>query len=196
MEDEDKRFYVSNIQLYDEYIQWYADIEACIVEDIAEPQIPPFIVDSMMRIATRLTYSHNFINYTFKDDMVSDALYDCVRFAKKFKPHYVSKTGETKKGNPFSYITTISFYAFLRRIDKEKTQRYIKAKMVAETCDQDFFDSQKHEDNSSYANQYIEFLREVGYTEDSAPMSIKRTKRYKESQALVSKNSLRLLADE
>jgi DNA-directed RNA polymerase specialized sigma24 family protein len=177
--DPEKAFYVSNIRLYEEYIQWYADIETANLEGIEEPPIPSFIVDSMMRIANRLTYKRNFILYTFKDDMVSDALYDCIRFAKKFNPE--------KSKNPFSYITTISFYAFLRRIDKEKTQRYIKAKIVAETCDQEFFDSQAHEDTNGYANQYIDFLREVGYSEDSAPMSVKRTKKYKESLA---KNTL------
>lgn len=174
-------FYVSNKALYQEYLKWYATIDVAVSEGIEEPQIPPFIVDAMIRISTRLSYKPNFINYSFKDDMISDAQYDCIRFAKKFKLTYTNGAGVLTPGNPFSYITTICFNAFLRRIDKEKTQKYIKSKIISETDSQDFFDNQKHEDDGQYRNQYVEFLREVGYSEDSVPMSIRRTKKYQKS---------------
>jgi DNA-directed RNA polymerase specialized sigma24 family protein len=171
----DKAFYVSNIQLNQEYLTWYENIKLAQAEGIEEPQIPDFIVQSMMRIANKLSYKPNFINYTFKEDMVSDALYDCVRFAKKFNPE--------KSTNPFSYITTICFNAFLRRIDKEKSQRYIKAMIVNETDTSAFFDNQDHEANDVYANQYIEFLKEVGMSDDAIPMSVKRGKKYQTALA-------------
>jgi len=177
---DEKTFYVSNKQLYEEYVQWYIAIREAEASGKEIPPIPPYIVDAMMKIAKRLTYNHKFINYTFKEDMISDALYDCIRFATKFKETYFSKTkGQIEKGNPFSYITTICFRAFFRRIDKEKTQKYIKAKLVAQSPDSDFFDQQSGDDGNEYANQYIEFLREVGYSEDSLPMSIKRNKKAK-----------------
>lgn len=240
----EKEFYVSNIKLLQEYITWYTAIDAAVLANKPEPQIPPFICDAMMRIANRLTYNACFINYTFKEDMISDGLYDCIRFAKKFNPYkmlykvifecvsgtlakkdtvigetsgftgtvkfYNSKTlgsslqmNEEKDfflgeivvsdsgarfkvveilshlaDNPFSFLTTICFNAFLRRIDKEKTQKYVKAMIVNNTDTSEFFDNQAHEEDGKYANQYIEFLKEVGSSEDSVPMSIKRTKKY------------------
>lgn len=173
-----KDFYVSNRRLYEEYIKWYAAIEVAKEEGIEEPQIPDFIVDAMMKISRRLSYKPNFINYSFKEDMISDALYDCVRFAKKFKISYTSKDGPIKDGNPFSYITTICFNAFLRRIDKEKTEKYVKAMIVAESPDNDFLEHAEDED-AHYVNSYIKFLREIGYSDDSIPMSIKRAQKAK-----------------
>lgn len=164
-------FYVSNVRLYQEYVDWYASIQAARDVGVKEPPIPAYIVESMMKIANRLTYKPNFINYTFKDDMVSDALYDCVRFAQKFNI--------SKSENPFSYITTICFYAFLRRIDKEKTHTYIKAKLVTDGPMNEFF-SQENTDDAEYKNMYVEFLREVGNSDDCLPMSMKRAAKLKE----------------
>lgn len=194
-DQEENNFYVSNKMLYEEYKEWYANIEQARVEGIDPPGIPPFIVDAMMKIARKLSYAPNFINYSFKEDMIGDAQYDCVRFADRFKLEYLSKkTGNIEKGNAFSYLTTICYNAFLRRIDKEKTQKYIKAKIVAESADHEFFDNQSHEEDSQFVNQYIEFLRETGYSDDSAPMSIKRGRKRKE--ASLAKGPLDIEEDE
>ena len=163
-------FYVSNILLYETYVEWYAAIELAKEEGIDEPQIPPFIVDAMIKIANRLSYKPNFVGYTFKDDMISDALYDCVRFSKKFNL--------TKSTNPFSYITTICFNAFLRRIDKEKTQSYTKAMIVLESPMSEMF-NQINTDDSEYKNMYIEFLKDFGSSSDHLPMSLKRAAKLK-----------------
>lgn len=162
-----ERYYVSNIALYAEYIDWYASIDVAKEEGLEEPQIPSYIVDAMMKISSRLSYKPNFINYSFRDDMVGDALYDCIRFAKKFNPE--------KGNNPFSYITTICFNAFLRRIDKEKKQTYVRGRIVANYVSGAFFEGHCNEDDIEFSSQYIDFLREVGYSEDAVPMSIKRT---------------------
>lgn len=181
----EQNFYVSNSQLYGEYVEWYANIKQAEAEGLDPPQIPPFIVDAMMKISHKLSYAPNFINYSFKEEMISDALYDCVRFADRFKLKYISKkTGNEETGNAFSYITTICYNAFIRRIDKEKTQNYIKARIVAETADHEFFDNQSHEEDGQFVNQYIEFLRETGYTNDCVPMSVKRSRKNKAAAEL------------
>ena len=168
------QFYVSNKLLFQEYLDWYANIKVAEEEGIEEPQIPPYIVEAMMKISSRLAYKANFINYSFRDELISDALYDCIRFAKKFNPE--------KGSNPFSYITTICFRAFLRRIDKEKTQSYIKASIVCDTVDHEFFEGHCDEDDAEFSNQYLNFLREVGFSDSHTPMSIKRAKIKKELQ--------------
>lgn len=175
-------FYVSNKQLYIEYKEWYAQKEFALANGLPDPQIPPFIVDAMMKIATRLSYKPNFIRYSFREDMIGDGLVDCIRFADKFKLTYISKKDNQEKiGNPFSYITTTCFNAYLRRIDKEKQQKYVKAMIVAQSPDHEFL-HQSNDDDNSYVNQYVEFLREAGCSDDSVPMSIKRTKKYQKTQ--------------
>lgn len=133
--------YVSNKLLYEEYEKWYRAIEEAKLAGKPEPGIPPFILDAMIKISTKLSYSPKFINYSYREDMISDAQYDCIRFAKSFKLTYINKEGEPKLGNPFSYITTISIRAFFRRIDSEKTESYVKAMLISELPLHEFFDS-------------------------------------------------------
>lgn len=219
-----REHYVSNKQLFQEYVEWYANIESAKEERIEEPQIPAFIVDAMIKIANRLAYRPNFSGYTFRDDMISDGLYDCIRFAKVFNPNkilYKIKLsdivgkfsikdvllGETSKysgiikycnsvsnnltldmneskdffldetvrcgenyaivsqidthtaDNPFSFFTTVIFNAFLRRIEKEKKQTLIKAKIVTDSDIADTFLLNEGED-AEHKNLYLEFLRE------------------------------------
>ena len=74
------------------------------------------------KIATHLSFKPNFINYMYKDDMVCDAIENCIQYIANFKPE--------KSKNPFAYFTQIAFYAFLRRIQKEKRQMEIKDKII------------------------------------------------------------------
>ncbi len=208
MSKEEKEFYVSNIRLYAEYIEWYANIKVAQESDIEEPEIPAFIVESMIKISKKLSFAGNFINYSFKDEMISDALYDCVRYAKKFNPEIIKSecgackvskcakrefnTGCKRKSNPFSYLTTICFRAFLRRIDSEKKQKYIKSKIVSDFPLDEFLDTQSHEDDTKFINQYIEFLRENSYSDNSVPMSIKRGQKKKEIIVIIDENDVNL----
>ena len=90
-----------------------------------EENIPPvtnYIGECFLKIATHLSYRPNFINYTYRDEMVSDGIENCLQYVKNFNPE--------KSKNPFAYFTQIIYYAFLRRIAKEKKQSHIKNKMI------------------------------------------------------------------
>lgn len=87
-----------------------------------KPIVPDYIAECFMKIATNLSYRANFINYTFKDDLISDGIENCLLYAHKFD--------ETKSSNPFAYFTQIIYYAFVRRIVKEKKQTRIRYKMM------------------------------------------------------------------
>ena len=90
-----------------------------------EENIPPvtnYIGECFLKIATRLSYRPNFINYTYRDEMISDGIENCLQYVKNFNPE--------KSKNPFAYFTQIIYYAFLRRIAKEKKQSHIKNKMI------------------------------------------------------------------
>ena len=86
------------------------------------PMITEYLGECFMKIAQRLSYRPNFINYAFRDDMISDGIENCVQYIKNFDPE--------KSNNPFAYFTQIIYYAFIRRIQKEKKQLYVKYKTM------------------------------------------------------------------
>ena len=88
------------------------------------PIIPDYAGECFLKIAERLSHRPNFINYAFREEMVSDGIENCVMYASNFNPE--------KSANPFVYFTQIIYYAFLRRIEKEKKQLYIKYKTMEE----------------------------------------------------------------
>ena len=88
------------------------------------PVIPDYAGECFLKIAERLSHRPNFINYAFREEMVSDGIENCVMYASNFNPE--------KSTNPFAYFTQIIYFAFLRRIEKEKKQLYIKYKTMEE----------------------------------------------------------------
>lgn len=90
--------------------------------DIDRPKMPNYIGECFIKIATHLSYKPNFINYTFRDDMIADGIENCIQYVDNFDP--------AKSENPFAYFTQIIYFAFLRRIQKEKKQLYIKYKSM------------------------------------------------------------------
>ena len=92
--------------------------------DTELPLIPDYAGECFLKIAERLSHRPNFINYAFREEMVSDGIENCVMYASNFNPE--------KSTNPFAYFTQIIYFAFLRRIEKEKKQLYIKYKTMEE----------------------------------------------------------------
>jgi len=90
-----------------------------------KPPIPNYVGECFLKIATHLSYKPNFVNYMFREDMISDGIENCVQYIHNFDPE--------KSTNPFSYFTQIIHYAFIRRISKEKRQLEIKSKIIERT---------------------------------------------------------------
>ena len=103
-------------------IKWKRAYDEAKSKDELPPIISEYLGDCFMKIAQRLSFRPNFINYAFKDDMISDGIENCVQYIKNFNPE--------KSSNPFAYFTQIIYYAFIRRIQKEKKQLYIKYKTM------------------------------------------------------------------
>ena len=101
------------------------------------PLIPDDIAISFMKIANGLGNRPNFVNYTYKDEMISDGIENCIQYCYNFD--------SSKSKNPFSYFTQIIYYAFLRRIEKEKKQAYVKYKLTETTLLEDTY---VHEDTA------------------------------------------------
>ena len=113
--------YVDNKKFFEVMVKYRQDrIDAEESGDEA-PRIPDYIGKCVMDIATRLSYKPNFINYPFREEMIADGIENAIRALNNFDP--------SKSSNPFAYFTQIIYYAFLRRIAKEKTLLYTKQKM-------------------------------------------------------------------
>jgi hypothetical protein len=121
--DKTKRnHYVDNKLLLQE-MRKYKDAVKQSKEDGSErPRVPNYIGECIMKIAQHLSYKPNFINYTYKDEMISDGIENCLLYIDNFDP--------AKSSNPFAYFTQIIYYAFIRRIQKEKKQSYVKYKSM------------------------------------------------------------------
>lgn len=110
--------YVDNKEFLAAIIDYRKQYFAAVKKNQPKPKIPEYIGECFLRIATHLSYKLNFSNYMFREDMVADAVENCVLYFMSFDPE--------KSSNPFSYFTQTAYFAFLRRIKKEKRQFYIK----------------------------------------------------------------------
>ena len=114
--------YVDNKILYATMIEYKDKVNEAEAVDDPKPPIPDIVGSALLKIANRLATKPNFINYTFREEMVSDGIENCINYIDNFDPE--------KSKNPFAYFTQIIYYAFLRRIQKEKKQLYIKHKAI------------------------------------------------------------------
>ena len=119
-----KQHYVDNSKLLEVMSEYREQYLIAKDNDIEPPVIPDYAGECFLKIAEKLSHRPNFINYAFREEMVSDGIENCVMYANNFNPE--------KSQNPFAYFTQIIYYAFLRRIEKEKKQLYIKYKTMNE----------------------------------------------------------------
>ena len=101
------------------------------------------ILEIVLKIANHLSFKPNFVNYMFKEDMISDGIENCVQYIHNFDPE--------KSKNPFAYFTQIIHYAFLRRIQREKRQLEIKNKILEKSGYSEVFDDNNQIDGSTYS---------------------------------------------
>ena len=114
--------YVNNKQLLEALIVYRGKVATAKENDLPKPRITNYLGECFLKIATHLSYKPNFVNYMFREDMISDGIENCVQYIHNFDPE--------KSRNPFAYFTQIIHYAFLRRIQKEKKQLEIKTKII------------------------------------------------------------------
>ena len=111
-----------------------------------KPPVSNYIGECFLKIANHLSYRPNFINYTFRDDMISDGIENCLQYLDNFNPE--------KSNNPFAYFTQIIYYAFLRRIQKEKKHLFVKFKMTEQTNLFDkTADTQEHDNSNNFKDE-------------------------------------------
>jgi hypothetical protein len=118
----DREHYVDNVEFYSAMCKHIAAVRAAEKAQEEIPQISDYIGECIVAIANKLANMPNFVNYPFREDMIADAIENCLLYINKFDPE--------RSSNPFTYYTQTCWYAFLRRIDKEQTHLYTKYSLV------------------------------------------------------------------
>jgi len=114
--------YIDNEKFFEEMSEWKKLVIEAEATGEKRPPINNYVGKCFLDIAVHLSQKPNFTNYPYKDEMINDSIENCIMYAHNFNPE--------KSKNPFSYFTQIIYYAFLRRIEKEKKQNFIKFKLA------------------------------------------------------------------
>lgn len=137
-----------------------------------KPQLSNYLAECFIKIATNFSYKHYFIGYSYREDMVGDAIEICVRFAHKYNPEL--------SNNPFSYFTQAVYNSFIQRIKKEKNQQNIKYKII-EDIDVSLMDCEDNEELKQFIMENVRKTMDTGKSEKVQKKPLKETKPKKES---------------
>jgi len=154
----DKPHYVNNAQFSQavvDYVTVLDEARAKGVEDL--PKVPDYIAQCFLKICEGLSHKSNFVRYTYREEMVMDAVENCLKAIENYNLEAATRTG---KPNAFAYFTQISWFAFLRRIEKEKKQQDIKMKYINQSGIENFLDNELGDDQSAaVAQAFVDQLR-------------------------------------
>ena len=120
MSTKKQKHYINNADFLKALVDYKEACKLATKNKTKEPAIPNYIGECFMKIAEGLSHKPNFINYTYRDEMISDGIENCLMYFENFDP--------SKSKNAFAYFTQVIWFAFLRRIQKEKKQLYVKYK--------------------------------------------------------------------
>ena len=161
--------YVNNKQFLAAMVEYKKLVDKAKKEGKKNPRVPDYVGECFLKIANHLSYRPNFINYTYRDDMISDGIENCLQYLNNFNP--------ATSNNPFAYFTQIIYYAFIRRIQKEKKQTTIKQRMIQE-ANYDDLALQPGEDRD-FKNQFTEFLKKNMPVDEPVTKPVKKKKKKK-----------------
>ena len=148
-------------------IEYKKAIKQAEKKKLEKPPVTDYIGSCFLKMFNHLSYRPNFINYTFRDDMISDGIENCLQYLDNFNPE--------KSNNPFAYFTQIIYYqGFVRRIQKEKKQVTIKQKLIMGNYDDLYIEGEDRD----FKNQFTEFLQKNTVIDDGS----KKKKQLKRNQ--------------
>jgi hypothetical protein len=148
--------YVDNKKFGKALVDYAASVNQAKTDGTTIPIVPNYIAECFLKIAEGLSHKVNFIRYTYREEMVMDAVENCLRAITNYNPNAETRTGTQ---NAFSYFTQICFFAFLRRIEKEKKQQDIKFKFIEQSGIEEFIASVEGDDTHG-EQAFIDSLRE------------------------------------
>ena len=149
--DPNSRHYVDNKEFLAAITEYREKVLAAKKAGKDKPRVTEYLGECMVKIANHLAYKSNFVNYTFRDEMILDGIENCITYIDNFDPE--------KSKNPFAYFTQITYYAFIRRIQKEKKQMDTKKKYIGSLDIQELLDSSA--DGNEHNSEYLDYIRKA-----------------------------------
>lgn len=169
--------YVNNKEFTAAVIEYNQQVKEALDRDENKPMMSEYIGECIYKIATRLSTRPNFINYTYRDEMICDAIENCIQ--------YIGNFNREKSNNAFAYVTQICYYAFLRRIQKEKKQVFIKQQVLSETgISEAAFDTIDGTVSPDMVNSNVEWMQENYNPVNYEPRKSKKTTKKKKETNL------------
>ena len=150
--------YVNNKEFLAAIVERQDKIKEMEASGDEPPRITNYLGECILKIANHLSYRPNFINYTYREEMISDGIENCLQYIDRFDP--------AKSSNPFAYFTQIIYYAFVRRITKEKKQQQIKEKMLKQSNIEERIALQAHDEARDYQQQFVDMLDKYTFHQD------------------------------
>jgi len=149
--------YVNNSDFSTAVVEYVRSLEEAKKNNEELPIVPNYIAECFLKISEGLSHKANFIRYTYREEMVMDTVENCLKAIDNYNLEVATRTG---KPNAFAYFTQIAWYAFLRRIQKEKKQQDIKMKYVSESGIEEFLMSNGDDDINQAAQQFVDVLKD------------------------------------
>lgn len=156
MEPKARPHYVENKKFGEAIVEYVTRVNKAKQDNTPIPVVPNYVADCFLKIAEGLSHKVNFIRYTYREEMVMDAVENCLRAINNYDPGVATRTGTP---NAFAYFTQICYFAFLRRIEKEKKQQDIKFKFIEQSGVEEFI-AQMQGDDTHTDHGFIDQLRE------------------------------------
>ena len=172
--------YVNNADFSAAVVEYVKEVRKAKAKDEQLPIVTNYIASCFLKIAEGLSHKSNFIRYTYREEMVMDAVENCLKAIENYNLETATRTG---KPNAFAYFTQITWYAFLRRIAKEKKQQDIKLKYLTSSALETFVEVEGDTLANTVAQQFVDFLKDridkVKATDDAVKEFVKKEKRKK-----------------
>ena len=150
--------YVNNADFSQAVVEYVTLVNEAKKANIEIPKVPDYIAQCFLRISEGLSHKANFIRYTYREEMVMDAVENCLKAVLNYDIEAATRTG---KPNAFAYFTQITWYTFLRRIAKEKKQQEIKMKYLTTSGIENFLTTGEGDDASQYiVGHFVDTLRD------------------------------------
>lgn len=149
--------YVNNSDFSTAVVEYVEKVDAARKNETNIPKVPDYIAQCFLKIAEGLSHKANFIRYTYREEMVMDAVENCLKAIGNYNLEAATRTG---KPNAFAYFTQITWYAFLRRITKEKKQQDIKLKYLTKSGIESFIDVGDEAAGESVATHFVDTLKD------------------------------------
>jgi hypothetical protein len=152
-----KPHYVNNKEFSLAVVEYVKTVIEAKSNDTQIPKVPDYVATCFMKISEGLSHRPNFVRYTYREEMVMDGVENCLRAINNYKIETATRTGNP---NAFSYFTQICFFAFIRRITKEKKQQEIKFRYIEKMGIEDFAAMGMDDNGAAQTLEYVDTLRQ------------------------------------